>query len=951
MARAPIVIALLVVAVFSVWRFAPFLTEDREVIASTPSPPPVYVSSPATVPGHGVACLDQMPYDSHSEVLQLVVAKAPKSSPALDITLKAKGYRDAVTLPSGYVAGPVEVRVKPPKHSVLGTLCIRNTGAQAILLQGSAEGRTASRPNLTVNGAPVAIRVTTKFHERKPSSLLARTPSVIDHAASFKPLPLWMVWPLAFIVLLGIPALTLVAFAATARAAPAEVADPGATASPVPLPWLAPAARRATPVVRRAYAAVARIPAPWALGILLLLVAAYLFSRAVHSHGFQLDEDAYVYFARFTVEHLPNALWNTTVINRGLQRLEPWLLMFPLSLWKGSIAFPVGHALNVLAFISAGIPAYLIARGFGLAGVWRVLAAFLTLVVPWAVVATTFLSEPLGYPAFCWSVWAIWRAAAMPSARSDALALGLIVVACFARSSMVVLFPLLYLSVALQLLRFGPRRARAALAVHWPLIAFIGVAILMYVLSKAGALPQVGSLTGYYGTSPQGISAAFLNKNWIYVSRVAVGTGFIPIVVGGAWLFARVVRPRDAITYALAVAGLGSIVLVLYSNATAGTDERYIIYLAFPLALATVVAFARREAPWPLVLIAGLLTVRLIWHEGWNAEGGPFGYFIGPAETFYARAVLLRLSVWHPGHDPRSAALVFELLIVAACAFAMTRHRYALRTGVALLLALVLLQAGQTNWVIGRYIDQAVAGPGPGLKQRAWVDEEIWGKGRAGYWSAEAGNTALFGAISIEVQFWNNSLTSVVGVDTPVSVQIPPGDELIVTHANSRTGVVTPEKAAVPPYLVTPADGRSAVYGTKIAQSTYTPLQLIKWKPPLRLRWGIAGAEPDGYLAPGPATVRVYAAPLAQRAGQCLSVDIRTPFGWKGDWRLSTHGWSRREPIKSAGFARVEVPLREIAGKPYQEVKLASLGKPVKLDDGRKATIQLAAVDTKPCGG
>jgi hypothetical protein len=407
---------------------------------------------------------------------------------------------------------------------------------------------------------------------------------------------------------------------------------------------------------------------------------------------------------------------------------------------------------------------------------------------------------------------------------------------------------------------------------------------------------------------------------------------------------------------ALAVAGLGSILLVLYSNATAGTDERYIVYLAFPLALATVLAFARREAPWLLVAVAGILAVRLIWHEGWNAEGGPFGYFVGPAETFYARSVLLRLSVWHPGHDPRTAALVLELLVVAACAFAMTRHRLAMRTGVALLSALVLIQLVQTNYVVGRYIDQAVAGNGPGIKQLSWVDEKIWGKGQAGYWAAEAGNTGPFEGISVDVQFWNNSLTRVVGMDAPAGVQIPPGDALVSTRSNPTTGYVkrvsADENAQVPPYLVTPADGRSAVYGTKIAQSTYSPLQLIKVKPPLRLRWAIAGAQPDGYLAPGPATVRVYAAALAQRAGQCLSVDLRTPFGWKGDWKLTTRGWSKRERIKSAGFARAEVPLHGIeAGRPYQEVRLTSIGKPVDLGDGRKATIQLAALDVKACGG
>src|SRR5215211_1354550 len=98
MARWPIVVALAVIGVFAVWRFEPFLTQQREVIASTPSPPPVYGAAAATLPGHGTACLDQIPYDKHSQVLQLVIAKAPKQSPALEIAMKSKGWSDSARL-------------------------------------------------------------------------------------------------------------------------------------------------------------------------------------------------------------------------------------------------------------------------------------------------------------------------------------------------------------------------------------------------------------------------------------------------------------------------------------------------------------------------------------------------------------------------------------------------------------------------------------------------------------------------------------------------------------------------------------------------------------------------------------------------------------------------------------------------------------------------------------
>ena len=67
-----------------------------------------------------------------------------------------------------------------------------------------------------------------------------------------------------------------------------------------------------------------------------------------------------------------------------------------------------------------------LAKGASLEGRPAVAAALLTVVTPWAVVVTSFLMEPLAYPAFVWSLWAIWRACLRPSPRADLLALLLI---------------------------------------------------------------------------------------------------------------------------------------------------------------------------------------------------------------------------------------------------------------------------------------------------------------------------------------------------------------------------------------------------------------------------------------------------------------------------------------------------------------------------------------------
>jgi hypothetical protein len=122
---------------------------------------------------------------------------------------------------------------------------------------------------------------------------------------------------------------------------------------------------------------------------------------------------------------------------------------------------------------------------------------------------------------------------------------------------------------------------------------------------------------------------------------------------------------------------------------------------------------------------------------------------------------------------------------------------------------------------------------------------------------------------------------------------------------------------------------------------------------PPRLRWGIAGASPDGYLSPGPASIRVFRDALPAERDSCLIVDVRSPFDWKGGYRLTTSGYKHRGTIGSDALARVNVPLHRISGPAasatYQDVALAGIGKPIKLGDGRDATVRIGALATGPC--
>src|SRR5439155_18466148 len=90
------------------------------------------------------------------------------------------------------------------------------------------------------------------------------------------------------------------------------------------------------------------------------------------------------------------------------------------------------HLLNAFLMAFAAVPAFLLARRALGSPRWALLAAFLSVALPWIVLASFLLTEVAAYPAFLWAVWAMTRAVALRRWRADLLALVLIVVAVLA---------------------------------------------------------------------------------------------------------------------------------------------------------------------------------------------------------------------------------------------------------------------------------------------------------------------------------------------------------------------------------------------------------------------------------------------------------------------------------------------------------------------------------------
>src|SRR5436853_341892 len=124
-------------------------------------------------------------------------------------------------------------------------------------------------------------------------------------------------------------------------------------------------------------------------------------------------------------------------------------------------ALTAQKAINAAAFASVVFPVYLLARGLRLPRGFALLAATLAVAVPWLALATSFLNEPVAYPAFAWGIYGCWFAAMKPGIRGDLIGLAFVALAALARTNLGVLGIVLVLAVLAAELRLpAPGQAR-----------------------------------------------------------------------------------------------------------------------------------------------------------------------------------------------------------------------------------------------------------------------------------------------------------------------------------------------------------------------------------------------------------------------------------------------------------------------------------------------------------
>jgi hypothetical protein len=559
----------------------------------------------------------------------------------------------------------------------------------------------------------------------------------------------------------------------------------------------------------------------------------------------------------------------------GTERFTTWsqaqpLLMAPL--WSALptwSAYRATHVLNALVFASAVFPAFLLARRVLASRGWAIVAAVLTVVVPWTVLAGVMMTEVVAYPLVVWAVYAVQLAVVRPSARADLWALAALAASFLARTQLIVLAAALPVGLLAQGLRYPARpdasvarRLRDVLAGHRLLTALV-VLVGLVLLAR----PQT-----FLGDAP---GAAFRPGSLAYaremLAYIGVGVAMVPLTLGVAWVAATVVRPLDAERHAYAVilltagvlltvvVGGGSVIFAAgLENPLEAVNDRYLCFLA-PLMMIGMLALLTERRPLTAVtVLAGAAATWVAWGSQLRMVGQTF---VSPSAAWHL--VLNNELAPRSGRlfgDPDLTSPHFMAWLTAATTAVIVLARRWLRPAltagavVALVGGWCLAETTYTRHKLEEIQPASDYGRG-----RDWVDRTLGaGQSATVLLSSLNADPASAQAVWWDVAFWNRQVTSTRYLALP-------------------DGPTWPDQAFAKPFVVDPAtgvvtglqDARFVVHGVgdrrfgfRGAATVGTAsgnLEILSLPAPVQATWAFRGSTESGFVPAGErAIVRVF---------------------------------------------------------------------------------------------
>ena len=530
----------------------------------------------------------------------------------------------------------------------------------------------------------------------------------------------------------------------------------------------------------------------------------------------------------------------------GFGKVYPALIA-PAWLWHSmSVTYGVAKALNSVLMSLAAVPVYLWARRL-VSPTLALVTAALVLILPAYVYTGTIMTENASFPTFALAAFALALALERPTLWTQSFALGAAILASAVRVQAAVLFAVILLATALNVLldlRVDAGRPWTLLRRQLPMLVGLGGLGLAYAIVKLLAGQSLTSGLGAYSVVVGGGYPWGEVWRWVlyHFAELSLAVAVVPLAALGVLSGLAAVRglPGAAERAFVAVA-VSTVVLVVFqvglfaSRFALRIEERNLIYV-MPILLLALVVWIGRGLPRP-ALIASLAAAASVA----PLFAIPLSKFLNQtivSDTF-ALVPLLRLATHLANDFSRVRWIMLFAAFDAVLAFLFLPRR-------AATVVLPLLVAGYFVYVSSVVVDETSAfarnlrGTIPGSASR--IDASIGTSPKAVY---------LYGAdpypnhepvVLWELKFWNRSLDRIYNLGAASPPGLPQYAARIGPNARVRSGSPQLAKSR---YVVT--NRGLQVAGRELRRDG--DITLYSARRPLALRSVVVdGVDTDGWM-------------------------------------------------------------------------------------------------------
>jgi hypothetical protein len=198
---------------------AKYMLRDRDYAASVPQPPPLYQLANVPLAPAALACWGPVVVDTRSQRALIQVATGGRPGAALTFSLQAPGWIVSRPVPAGYGDNSVVgIDLPAPPRDLAARACVRNAGAAPVALFAS-DDRTKAPYQTQLSGRTLNAVPELSFYERGRHSIGSRLPLTLERIRAFRFgfLHPWLLWPLALLLVAGVPLALIWAYASALR--------------------------------------------------------------------------------------------------------------------------------------------------------------------------------------------------------------------------------------------------------------------------------------------------------------------------------------------------------------------------------------------------------------------------------------------------------------------------------------------------------------------------------------------------------------------------------------------------------------------------------------------------------------------------------------------------------------------------------------------------------------